>query len=250
MSPKTKRLRIMAGPNGSGKSTILKAIKSKFYSGPFVNADEIERSYREKKLVNTISDFDLIVQEEEFTHFLETFGKSWMDKAKLEGQSIGVKPKEGILVVDDSPSPYDAAITADYIRWALIEKGETFTFETVLSHPSKVNFLRNSLSKGYHNYLYFICTIDPQINISRVAQRVQFGGHNVPVERIENRYWKSLEVLSQLIPLCHRVFLFDNSSEERTMEPVASIEPDRSLRIQLENVPWWVEEYVIQRLYK
>jgi len=41
MHERSKRLRIMAGPNGSGKSSVLKEVRSNFYSGPFVNADEI-----------------------------------------------------------------------------------------------------------------------------------------------------------------------------------------------------------------
>jgi predicted ABC-type ATPase len=31
----------MAGPNGSGKSTILQEVRKSFYSGPFVNADDV-----------------------------------------------------------------------------------------------------------------------------------------------------------------------------------------------------------------
>ena len=47
----------MAGPNGSGKSTILKEVRNNFYSGPFVNADEIEKSFKEKGLLNVAADY-------------------------------------------------------------------------------------------------------------------------------------------------------------------------------------------------
>lgn len=240
----------MAGPNGSGKSTILKAIRNQYYSGPFINADEIERSFQEKGLLNTISEYNLTIQEEDFTQFMERAGSSWVEKAREEKQTLHVLSKEGILVTEGSPSPYDAALAADFIRHSLIKQGKTFTFETVLSHPSKVDFLRHSRSKGYDNYLYFICTIDPAINISRVAQRVELGGHSVPEDRIINRYWKSLEILAQLIPLCYRVYLFDNSREDLSMQPIATIDSNRALKIHQENVPWWVDEYVIQKLYK
>ena len=40
----------MAGPNGSGKSTILQEVRKRFYSGPFVNADDIEKILKEKKV--------------------------------------------------------------------------------------------------------------------------------------------------------------------------------------------------------
>ena len=63
MPPDNKRLRIMAGPNGSGKSTILQEVRKKFYSGPFVNADEIEGSFKEKGLVNLPSIYDFKVND-------------------------------------------------------------------------------------------------------------------------------------------------------------------------------------------
>jgi predicted ABC-type ATPase len=44
----------MAGPNGSGKSTVLKAVYAQFYSGLFVNADEIEKSFKKTGFVNSI----------------------------------------------------------------------------------------------------------------------------------------------------------------------------------------------------
>ena len=153
-------------------------------------------------------------------------------------------------MVEDKPSPYDAALAADFVRYRLLAKGETFTFETVLSHPSKIDFLTQANESGYNNYLYFICTVDPAINIERVKQRVELGGDPVPEDRIEKRYYESLQVLPAIIPLCHRVYLFDNSSEERNIDPVAEIDNERKLTIRSVQLPWWVQEYVIDPLYR
>ncbi len=49
MPERSKRLRILAGPNGSGKSTIVKKIRSSYYCGYFVKADEIQIILDEKK---------------------------------------------------------------------------------------------------------------------------------------------------------------------------------------------------------
>lgn len=239
----------MAGPNGSGKSTILQEVRKKFYSGPFVNADEIEKSFQEKGLINLPSLYDLSLPDNLFTDFLKTAGKSWVQKAAKEKSAVSIKSIDGILVANNTPSPYDAALAADFIRHQLLLKGETFTFETVLSHSSKINFLQQAVDKGYKNYLYFICTVDPAINIARVQQRVLLGGHYVPEEKIISRYNDSLQVLSSIIPLCHRVYLFDNSSEERSIEPVAEIDSTRKLTVKTAQLPWWVEEYVINKLY-
>lgn len=240
----------MAGPNGSGKSTILQEVRKKFFSGPFVNADEIEKALKEKHLINLPSLYDLVLEDDLFSHFLLNEGKSWTEKAKAEGNFISIKSSNGMLVCNENPSPYDAALAADFIRLELLKKGETFTFETVLSHHSKINFLKQSLQAGYKNYLYFICTVDPAINIERVSQRVALGGHDVAEEKIIKRYSESLKVLPQIIPLCHRVYLFDNSTEGRSIEPVAEIDDKKRFIVKTESIPWWVEEFVVEPIYR
>ena len=135
----------MAGPNGSGKSTILQEVRKSFFSGPFINADEIEKVLKEKLLINLPALYDLILDDELFSQFLLNEGKSWIEKAKAESSSINITSSNGLLVADENPSPYDAALAADFIRLQLLLKRETFTFETVLSHPSKINFLKQSL---------------------------------------------------------------------------------------------------------
>lgn len=250
MSLPDKRLRIMAGPNGSGKSTILQEVRKRFYSGPFVNADEIEKALREKKVLNLPALYDLTATEDSFQSYLLTQGKSWLNKAQQENSKVTLHFKDGMLLVNDEISSYDAAMAADFIRLQLLEKGETFTFETVMSHASKVAFLQQSKDAGFKNYLYFICTADPVINISRVHQRVELGGHPVPDSKIIKRYHESLQVLPEILPLCHRVFLFDNSTEDRSIEPVAEIDSDKRFIAKSEFIPWWVQEFVIDKYYQ
>lgn len=240
----------MAGPNGSGKSTILQAVRNQFYSGPFVNADEIEKSFRESSLVNLPANYNLTVTDELFDLYMHDFGRSWQEKAARENSPVTIQLRNGMLMVDGQPSGYDAAIAADFIRNCLLQQGATFTFETVLSHSSKVIFLQQCAQAGYKNYLYFICTVDPAINIERVKQRVLRGGHDVEEARILKRYYESLDLLSAILPTCYRSFLFDNSTEERSVEPVARIAPSGEMEILTSELPWWVEEYVIGRLYR
>lgn len=240
----------MAGPNGSGKSTILKEVRNNFYCGPFVNADEIERSLNEKGFVNVAADFSLHVEDEAFDAYLQTFGDSWVKKAKQEKSTIKLHCRESILISPEAPNPYEAAVAADFVRHQLLGKGLSFTFETVMSHPSKVEFLQEALTRGYKNYLYFICTVSPQINLDRVKQRVELGGHLVPPEKIIKRYYESLQLLPQLLPYCYRCYFFDNSSHFRSIEPVAVIDTKRNLEVKTKQLPWWLQEHVIDVLYR
>ncbi|MEE4342266.1 hypothetical protein V2J66_11620 [Pseudomonas alliivorans] len=54
-----------------------------------------------------------------------------------------------------------------------------------MSHPSKVEIMREARHRGYRTYLYFVSTENPEINVGRVAIRVREGGH--PVESITVR---------------------------------------------------------------
>ena len=63
---------------------------------------------------------------------------------------------------------YLAADLAELIRQQLLASDKNFTYETVMSHRSKIDFLHSALERSYKVYLYFIATEDPQININRV----------------------------------------------------------------------------------
>jgi len=91
---------------------------------------------------------------------------------------------------------YVASVLGDFIRQRLIANRDTFTFETVMSHPGKVALLRDVQAAGFETHLFFVATEDPQINISRVRARVLAGGHDVPEDKIIKRYHASLALLA------------------------------------------------------
>jgi len=89
----------------------------------------------------------------------------------------------------DSPEQhsYDAAIIAEQIRKDLLEQGNSFCFETVFSHHSKIDFVAQAKISGYEIVLVFIHLDNISLNQSRVNQRVSEGGHSVPPEKVESR---------------------------------------------------------------
>jgi predicted ABC-type ATPase len=185
------------------------------------------------------------------SNYLNGEGKSWRDKAKAETSPVCLAFSDNNLVItgNDSPGPYDAAIDADFIRFQLLNENDTFTFETVLSHPSKLSFMKTARDRGFKNYLYFACTVDPAINIDRIAHRVELKGHYVPDTKVVKRYYESLALLQSLIPLTHRTFLFDNSEENAEIKVVAEIEGGKTFVPHTEYIPWWVNEYVVDTLF-
>ena len=114
-----------------------------------------------------------------------------------------------------------------------------------MSSPDKVDFLEKSRAAGYRNYLYFIATEDPVINISRVEHRVKAGGHNVLTDKIKSRYYRSLENLLNAVKLADRAYIFDNSGAESKL--IAEIN-DGEIEIKSSSIPAWFGKYILDRV--
>lgn len=98
-----------------------------------------------------------------------------------------------------------------------IDEGVSFCYETVLSHPSKLELARKAKEKGYKIISTFVYTSSPEINISRVAKRVTQGGHDVSNDKIVSRYYRSIENAKMLENLSTEFYKFDNSKEMETV---------------------------------
>lgn len=109
--------------------------------------------------------------------------------------------------------PYPAARLAGEIRAELILQGESFVFETVFSDPvgEKLKFLKDAAAAGYNTILCFIGTAGPAISEQRVAMRVSQGGHDVPPEKLTERYPRVLANLKAALRELPNVWVFDNS---------------------------------------
>ncbi len=112
---------------------------------------------------------------------------------------------------------YEAAEIAGSVRRALVEKLESFMFETVFSDPvgAKVTFLEDAARAGYEIVLIFIRIRDAETSRQRVSMRVAQGGHDVPDEKLEKRFARTEKNLERAIARLPRVIVFDNSDLAR-----------------------------------
>jgi predicted ABC-type ATPase len=93
----------------------------------------------------------------------------------------------------------------------LLSRGVDFAFETTLSTRSYVSLVKRAQQKGYEVTLLFFWLSSPQMAMERVAKRVSRGGHNIPIDVIERRYYRGIRNLVYLyIPLCDRWFVINN----------------------------------------
>ncbi|QEM06998.1 AAA family ATPase [Mucilaginibacter rubeus] len=93
----------------------------------------------------------------------------------------------------------------------LLNREVDFAFETTLSTRSYVFLVKRARQKGYEVTLLFFWLSSPEMAMERVAKRVSKGGHNIPVDVIERRYYRGIRNLVSLyIPLCDRWFVINN----------------------------------------
>lgn len=233
----TKRLRIIAGPNGSGKTTLIERIKNNVHLGVFINADEIESIIKKTKKIS-FSAYKVTTTNKEFLDFTKQNGFSYL--ANINSKTILVSNNELHLKNIDS---YIASDIAAFLRYKLLQAGESFSFETVMSHKSKIEFIQQAKKQGYKIYLYFVSTEHPSININRVQIRVSSNGHYVSPDKIIARYYRTMGLLHNAIKLSDRAYLFDNTNLPGVL--FAEIENGNlaTLLCAPSNVPNWFLEY-------
>ena len=143
-------------------------------------------------------------------------GKSTFFHAHLSGVGLRFINADD-LAAEMRLGAYEAAGLAASLRASLLEQGESFVFETVLSDPvgAKVAELEEAGRRGIHVVMMFIRIDSPDTSRQRVAMRVLQGGHDVPDEKLEARFHRTLANLERAIKKLPLVVVFDNTDLAR-----------------------------------
>jgi predicted ABC-type ATPase len=238
------RLRMFAGPNGSGKSTIKSVVPAELL-GIYLNPDEIEKEIQERDFLD-VRAYGVETTHEEILDFFRKSGL--LMNAGLDEEAGALRFNDGKLIFHEViVNSYFASVAADFLRRKLLERGISFSFETVMSSPDKITLLENARRIGYRTYLY-IATEDPAINIARVKSRVHLGGHDVPEDKIITRYGRSLDLLMSAIRHTNRAYLFDNSRHGGEGLWVAEITDGAELETKCSPVPVWFQKAVWDKI--
>ncbi len=242
----SSRLRVIAGPNGAGKSSVFEKVKGYkergkvISTGPFVNSDQIEKTFREQGFIR-LSDYGI-------QSFEQTIVDDYLRISTLKPPYEPGIVKKAIIVDKDcfrlkeeGSSPYLGMVVSDLIREELLKNGTSFTMETVFSHNDKVKFMERARESGYKVYLYFVSTESPEINIKRVEGRVAAGGHDVPTKKIVERYERTMMNLRPALKIAYRAYLFDNSGSQTIQ--IGERFTDGTIYLE-EKVPNWILKYL------
>ena len=257
-SPSTPqlRLRVFAGPNGSGKSTIIDEVK-KFTTddgqlldvGFYINADNIVRQLNEGSF--SFDEFNIRVSKNQVIDFALGSGLLSEKFTMLELSSCFSVHHNKLVLQDIAFVGRLGQVIARLLREQMLLEKRRFSFETVFSHESNLDIMRQAKNSGYKVYLYYVATESAQINKYRVALRVKKGGHPVPEESIEARYYRSLSLLKEAADICYQAFFFDNSKEDKPYTLVGHFKEGTEGKtwddVPPEDISRWFRKYYLDK---
>jgi predicted ABC-type ATPase len=96
-----------------------------------------------------------------------------------------------------------------------------FAFETTLGGNTIPALLRRAHEAGLEVRMWYVGLDGPERHIARVRARVSRGGHDIPEEKIRDRYDRSRENLIRLLPVLTELRLYDNSIDGDPAQGVA-----------------------------
>lgn len=96
----------------------------------------------------------------------------------------------------------------------LIAEGQSFSFETTLSGLTYLPLIKSAKEKGYGITLFFVYLNNVNLAKERVAIRVSKGGHDIPADVIERRYYKGLQNFKRYAEEVLDWYIYNNSGNE------------------------------------
>jgi len=91
------------------------------------------------------------------------------------------------------------------------DNGESFVQETTLCGRSILGNIRYAKENGYQIIVFYVGVNNVDIAKTRIASRVNAGGHGIPDKDVERRFDESFKNLKKIIPYCDIIHFYDNT---------------------------------------
>jgi predicted ABC-type ATPase len=111
-----------------------------------------------------------------------------------------------------------------------IASNTDYAFETTLGGQTITALLIEAAVAGLELFVWYCGLDSPERHLARVQARVSKGGHDIPEQKIRERYHASRQNLVRLIPLVTTLRVYDNSVEA---DPANGLTPSTRLVLEL-----------------
>ena len=138
-----------------------------------------------------------------------------------------------------------------------VASGRDYRFETTLGGRTIAQLLEQAARSGHRLHVWFCGLASTDLHLRRVRSRVAHGGHNIPEEKIRQRWNRSRENLVRLLPLIDHLRVYDNSAEADPAEgkrpqPVLLLEMERgkiTAPSDLSGAPDWAKPIIAAAIH-
>ena len=111
-----------------------------------------------------------------------------------------------------------------------IAGGHDYRFETTLGGRTIAQLLEKAARSGHRLRIWFCGLASPDLHLRRVQSRVAHGGHDIPEDKIRERWTRSRENLVRLLPLIDHLRVYDNSKDT---DPAEGLKPEPVLLLEM-----------------
>jgi predicted ABC-type ATPase len=166
-------------------------------------------------------------------------GKSTFFEAHLKSSGLRFLNAD-VIARELEVDAYEAARMIGALRTELVNLRESFIFATVFSDPvgDKLGFLKQTAQAGCAVVLCFVGVADADTSEQRVAMRVSQGGHDVPTEKLVERFPRTLANRALAIRELPCVLVFDNDDLRTPIRHVATYANGREVQLNDPNPSW------------
>ena len=137
---------------------------------------------------------------------------------------------------------YAAAALATQRRAEYLTQKNSFVTESTFSHPSKLELLQQARAAGFIIMVFHVGIADAGLSVRRVALRVTEGGHDVPEDKIRQRFARNKALIRQAVLQADLGLVYDNSQLNRKPELLFSFQRGQ-LSQRVASTPWAYELY-------
>ncbi len=123
-----------------------------------------------------------------------------------------------------------------------IKNDMSFNQETTLSGKSIIKNIEKARKNGFYIVMNYIGIDNPDIAKERVRIRVSKGGHGIPQEAIERRYYESLDNLKYTLKLCNEINIYDNTNKFKRIAYIF----DGIIKWKRNIIPEWSRDILIK----
>jgi len=185
-------------------------------------------------------------------------GVNGAGKSSIAGTSI--LDKGGLFFDPDSMArairlnnPACSPVEANGLAWEMgrrgleqaLAQGEFFAFETTLGGNTITSLLLAGAKQQAEIHLSYIGLDTENHHIERVRRRVAAGGHDIPEDKIRERYRTSRENLIKLMPHLSTLRIYDNSAnanpEPQPVLLLNMVKGKIKSHAPLEQIPAWAK---------